>query len=131
MSDRNYLRKCPFCNCFFFSQTDLQLHVKAKHNETITDVPPYDVVKEATKRPKATLIYQYKPAGTGKCELCGRKGEVYKIGTHMDTTLTRCQHCLLDIMEKLKRVRFEEVEPTQPVRGWKLEKTSQATFRKD
>ncbi len=131
MSDKNYLRKCPFCNCFFFSQHDLQLHVKAKHHQTITDVPPYNPKEEAEKRPYAKYVYQYKLATHGTCEVCGRKGITYKIATHWNTTLTRCENCLLDLMEKLKNIRFEKVQPHQRIRGWQIEETGQTALGKN
>jgi len=119
MEVKVYRRKCPYCLCFFNCRKDLRAHVKALHGRDIDDVPPYRIEEEASKRILADYIYRYRPAGRGKCELCGRLGDVYKIGLEDGAVLTRCISCLTGMMERMKRVRFIRVKPHESIRGSK------------
>jgi len=119
MTAKNYLRKCPFCDCYFFSAKDLQHHVKHSHDREINDVPPYSLEKEASERILAQYIYKYRPAARGKCELCGSAEDVYVVGVEDGSVLRRCRSCLSDMMARMKSVRFIRVEMNESVRGSK------------
>lgn len=113
----NYLRKCPHCNCFFFSYHNLKLHAKACHKIDVEDVTPYNPKLEASKRARVKYVYKYNPLKSGKCEICGDTRNIYSIGTEWGTTLTRCESCLLGMMETMRNVRFIEVKANEPIRG--------------
>jgi len=116
---KNYLRKCPYCNCYFFSKVDLKAHVSAIHGMAIDDVPPYNIEEEASRRVLANYTYKYRPASQGRCELCGNVEDVYEVGLEDGAVIHRCRFCLVDMMARMKRVRFIQVGRDESIRGSK------------
>jgi len=125
---RNYLRKCPYCGCFFFSAYDLRLHAKVWHGIAVDDVALYNLVEEASARRDVKFVYEYKFGGEGVCELYGKGGSIYYVGTHYGTVLKRCGGCLESLMLNMRKVRFVSKSGKEPVRGRVVEESGQASL---